>query len=163
VISTRRLIAKLHSRIQKGTRKNFFVQTLEMDRKLVSRLKPRVTLAKKIADADLAKEKGIKEDEWMRSAADDLGVEFDAEELEKAGDWGGRGGGRKQKQKEDRAMTKAELNALRAELRHLLSKRINAGVSERYIANGQVDIDELLKGTRSEFLGKVEGLDFEPL
>ncbi|KAI2621331.1 DEAD/DEAH box helicase [Xylaria nigripes] len=162
VVPTRRLIAKIHSE-RKVSRKNMFVQTLDMDRKLVSRLKPRLTLAKKIADAALAKEKGNKDDEWMRNAAEELGVEYDSDELEQAGNWGGRGGGRKKKQQEAKAMTKAELGGMRAELRDLLSRRVNTGVSEKYIANGLVDIDELLKGANGDFLGKVEGLDISVL
>ncbi|OTA62331.1 ATP-dependent RNA helicase MAK5 [Hypoxylon sp. EC38] len=158
VTPTRRLIAKVHSISGRGP-KNFFVQTLDMDHKLVNRLKPRVTLAKKIADAGLAKEKGNKEDDWMRNAAEELGVEYDSDELQQVGKWGGRGGGRKEKQNQARAMTKAELAALRAELRELLSKRVNAGVSEKYIATGMVDMDELLRGAKGEFLGRVEGLD----
>ncbi|KAI0026015.1 ATP-dependent RNA helicase MAK5 [Xylariomycetidae sp. FL0641] len=163
VVPTRRLIAKVHSQNKSTGRKNFFVQTLDMDRKLVGRLKPRVTLAKKIADAGLAKEKGSKEDDWMRNAAEELGVEYDSDELQKAGKWGGRGGGRKDKQKEARSISKAELGAMRAELRDLLSKRINAGVSEKYIATGMVDMDELLRGAKGEFLGRVEGLDIASL
>ncbi|KAI2601764.1 DEAD-domain-containing protein [Hypoxylon sp. NC1633] len=162
VTPTRRLIAKVHSSNPRG-KKDFFVQTLDMDRKLVNRLKPRVTLAKKIADAGLAKEKGNKEDDWMRNAAEELGVEYDSDEIQQVGKWGGRGGGRKEKQKEARAMTKAELGAMRAELRELLSKRVNAGVSEKYIATGLVDMDELLRGAKGEFLGKVDGLDIETL
>ncbi|KAI1338913.1 ATP-dependent RNA helicase MAK5 [Xylariaceae sp. FL0016] len=162
VVPTRRLIAKVHAQNKKSS-KNFFVQTLDMDRKLVGRLKPRITLAKKIADAVLAKEKGNKEDDWMRNAAEELGVEYDSDELQKTGKWGGRGAGRKEKQDEARATSKAELGALRAELRDLLSRRINAGVSERYIATGLVDIDELLRGAKGEFLGKVQGLDIDTL
>ncbi|KAI1141331.1 DEAD-domain-containing protein [Hypoxylon sp. FL0543] len=163
VTPTRRLIAKVHSSSDRGSRKNFFVQTLDMDRKLVNRLKPRVTLAKKIADAGLAKEKGNKEDDWMRNAAEELGVEYDSDEMQQVGKWGGRGGGRKEKQDQARAMTKAELGALRAELRELLSKRVNAGVSEKYIATGMVDMDELLRGAKGDFLGRVEGLAIETL
>ncbi|KAI1435455.1 DEAD/DEAH box helicase [Xylaria sp. CBS 124048] len=162
VIPTRRLIAKVHSE-RKTSRKSLFVQTLDMDRKLVSRLKPRLTLAKTIADAGLAKEKGNKDDEWMRNAAEELGVEYDSDDLELAGNWGGRGGGRKKKQKEAQEMTKAELGAMRAELRDLLSRRVNTGVSEKYIANGLVDVDELLRGANGDFLGKVEGLDISVL
>ncbi|KAI0594751.1 ATP-dependent RNA helicase MAK5 [Biscogniauxia sp. FL1348] len=162
VVPTRRLIAKVHSERKKSS-KNFFVQTLDMDRKLVGRLKPRITLAKKIADAGLAKEKGNKEDDWMRNAAEELGVEYDSDELQKAGKWGGRGGGRKQKQEEARAITKAEMGAMRAELRDLLSKRINTGVSEKYIATGLVDMDELLRGAKGDFLGRVDGLDIASL
>ncbi|KAI0129746.1 ATP-dependent RNA helicase MAK5 [Xylariales sp. AK1849] len=162
VIPTRRLIAKVHSE-RKGSGKNFFVQTLDMDRKLASRLKPRLTLAKKIADAGLAKEKGSKDDDWVRNAAEELGVDYDSDEMEQVGKWGGRGRGRKEKQKEARDLTKAELGAMRAELRALLSKRINSGVSEKYIATGMVDMDELLRGVKGEFLGRVEGLDVESL
>ncbi|KAI0386503.1 DEAD-domain-containing protein [Hypomontagnella monticulosa] len=163
VVPTRRLISKVHSSNDKKSKKNFFVQTLDMDRKLVNRLKPRVTLAKKIADAGLAKEKGNKEDDWMRNAAEELGVEYNSDEMQQVGTWGGRGGGRKEKQNQARAMTKAELGAMRAELRELLSKRVNAGVSEKYIATGMVDMDELLRGAKGDFLGKVDGLDIETL
>jgi ATP-dependent RNA helicase DDX24/MAK5 len=161
VVPTRRLIAKVHS--DKGMGKNHFVQTVDMDRKLAGRLKPRVTLAKKIADSTLAKEKGSKEDSWMRNAAEELGVEYDSEELEKAGKWGGRGGGRKKKQDEARSLTKAELGAMKGELKALLAQRVNTGVSEKYITSGLVDIDELLKGATGDFLGKVDGLDISSL
>lgn len=163
VTPTRRLIAKVHSISGKGSKKNFFVQTLNMDHKLVNRLKPRVSLAKKIADAGLAKEKGNKEDDWMRNAAEELGVEYDSDEMQQVGKWAGRGGGRKEKQKEAREMTKAELGALRAQLKELLSKRVNAGVSEKYIATGMVDMDDLLRNAKGDFLGRVDGLDIETL
>ncbi|ETS78332.1 ATP-dependent RNA helicase MAK5 [Pestalotiopsis fici W106-1] len=161
VVPTRRLIAKVHS--DKGMGKNHFVQTVDMDRKLAGRLKQRVTLAKKIADSTLAKEKGSKEDDWMRNAAEELGVDYDSEELEKAGKWGGRGGGRKKKQDEARSLTKAELGAMKGELKALLAQRVNTGVSEKYITSGLVDIDELLKGAKGDFLGKVDGLDISSL
>ncbi|KAK7995140.1 hypothetical protein PG990_013913 [Apiospora arundinis] len=164
VISTRRLIAKVHAEGKgSGAGKNFFVQTLDVDRRLASRLKPRLTLAKKIADASQAKEKGSKEDDWMRKAAEELGVEYDSDELEKAGKWGGRGSVRKEKQKEARNLTKGEMGAMKAELKELMSQRINTGVSTKYIATGLVDIDELLKGAKGDFLGKVDGLDIQSL
>ncbi|KAK8029734.1 hypothetical protein PG993_011025 [Apiospora rasikravindrae] len=160
VISTRRLIAKVHAEGKgSGAGKNFFVQTMDVDRKLASRLKPRLTLAKKIADASQAKEKGSKEDDWMRKAAEELGVEYDSDELEKAGKWGGRGSVRKEKQKEGKNMSKQEMGALKAELRELMSQRINTGVSTKYIATGMLDMDELLKGAKGDFLGKIDGLD----
>lgn len=161
VVSTRRLIAKVHAS-SKGTKKtNFFVQTIDIDRRLVNRLKERVTLAKKIADTQLAKEKGSKEDDWMKNAAEELGVEYDSEDIEQVGKWGGRGSGRKAKQDEARGLSKADVGALRAQLRDLLSKRVNTGVSERYIADGTVDMDELLRGAKGDFLGKVDGLELE--
>lgn len=169
VVPTRRLVAKVHATAQakskqsgqKSDKDGFFVRTIDIDRKLVSRLKERVVLAKKIADATLAKERGNKDENWMKAAAEELGVDYDSEELENAGKWGGRGSGRKRKEKENRELTKAELGALKAELRELLSRRVNAGVSERYITGSGVDMDELLKGVEGQFLGKVDGLDID--
>lgn len=125
-----------------------FLRTIELDRKVVARLKPRVTLAKTIADNLLAKEK--KGDEKMRAMAEELGVDYDSEEFEKAG----KGSMRKKKEREAKEMTKGELGALKAELRELLSHRVNVGVSERYLTG--VDINELLKG--GDWLGKVDGI-----
>ncbi|KAL1871640.1 ATP-dependent RNA helicase [Diaporthe australafricana] len=167
VVSTRRLVAKVHATARPGSglsrKSDFFIRTLDVDRRLVNRLKERLTLAKRIADTQLAKEKGSKEDDWMRNAAEELGVEYDSEDLEQMGKWGGRGSGRKIKQDEARAMSKAEVGVLRAQLRQLLSKRVNAGVSEKYIAGGGgVDMDELLKeGVKGNFLGNVGGLELD--
>jgi ATP-dependent RNA helicase DDX24/MAK5 len=172
VTPTRRLVAKVHAaattRAAKagatdddGKSATFFIRTIDIDRRVVSRLRERVVLAKKIADSSLAKERGSKEENWMKSAAEELGVEYDSEELEKASKWAGRGSGRKKKEKEARQLTKAEAGALRAELKMLLSKRVNQGVSERYITSGGVDIDELLKGEKGEFLGKVDGFGLD--
>ncbi len=144
---------------EQAKKKKYLIRTVDLDRKLVNRLKPRVELAKKISDAVQAKEKGSKDDDWVKKAAEELGVDYDSEDLEK--NWGGRGSQRKKKQQEARGITKAEMGAMRAQLRELLSKRVNAGVSERYITGGKMDIDELLRGTKGDFLGKVDGLGMD--
>ncbi|KAF3761451.1 DEAD-domain-containing protein [Cryphonectria parasitica EP155] len=164
VVPTRRLIAKVHAsaKLPSGAKKtDFFVQTIDLDRRLVNRLKERLTLAKKIADTQLAKEKGSKEDDWMKNAAEELGVDYDSDDMEQMGKWGGRGSGRKAKQDEARGLSKAEVGVLRAQLKQLLSKRVNTGVSEKYIADGTVDMDELLRGAKGDFLGKVDGLELD--
>lgn len=157
----RRLIAKVHARKASehdSDRKKFFMRTLDLDTRVVSRLKPRVILSKKISDATLAKEKKGHEDNWLKTAAEDLGVDYDSEEFA-AGEASkkGRGQGRKKKEKEARSLTKGELGALRGELKGLLGQRVNVGVSERYLTAGGVDVDELLNGGRGEFLGRVDG------
>lgn len=159
VQGVRRLVAKVHTRnaIKSGLQiegKNFFIRTLDLDRRIISRLKPRVALSKKIADAGLAKEKKGHEDNWLKTAAEDLGVEYDSEEFA-AGVGGkkGRGTGRMKREKESRALSKAELGGLRAELREELGKRVNVGVSERYLTAGGVDVEELLNGRERNFLG----------
>lgn len=160
----RRLIAKVHARnasAHDSDSKKFFMQTLDLDIRVVSRLKPRVVLSKKISDAALAKEKKGHEDNWLKTAAEDLGVDYDSEEFA-AGEASkkGRGQGRKKKEKEARGLTKGELGALKGELKGLLGQRVNVGVSERYLTAGGVDVEELLNGERGEFLGRVDsGLD----
>ncbi len=166
VAGVRRLVAKVHAGAggsDEGKRQGFFIRTLDLDRRLVSRLKPRLTLAKRIADAGMAKEKGHKEDSFLKAAAEELGVEYDSSADEGKGKRG-RGAGRKKKEKESRALSKSEVQGLKAELKALLSKRVNVGVSERYLTSGGVDVDELLARQQgdaaggTEFLGRVGGL-----
>lgn len=153
VIPTRRLAGKVHA---EASRKHV-IQTLPVDRKVAARLKPRADLAKKLADAALAKEKARGDDSFMRSAAEDLGVEYDSDELEGKSLGYGRGGGRKKKEKAAGEMTKAEMGAMRAQLRAELAQRVNLGVSERYITGGRVDVAALLRereaGQAGVFLG----------
>lgn len=150
VLPMRRLAGKVHAqRAAAAGKKQRMIESLPIDRKIAPRLRRRLDLAKKITDAALAKEKAHSNDAWLRNAADELGVEYDSEEFEatEASGWGGgsRGGGRRRKEKEARALTKAEMGALKAQLRHELSQRVNLGVSERYITGGRVDVAQLLK------------------
>jgi len=161
VQGVRRLVAKVHARNANAdfdNGKKFFMRTIELDTRVVSRSKPRVVLSKKISDAALAKEKHRHEDNWLKTAAEDLGVEYDSEEFAAGeGSKKGRGQGRKKKETEARGLTKGEVGALRGELKGLLEQRVNVGVSERYLTAGGINVDELLNGTRGEFLGKVDG------
>lgn len=159
VLGVRRLVAKVHARNNdEEDGKKYFMRTIELDRRIVARLKPRVTLSKRISDASLAKEKQSHNENWLRTAAEDLGVNYDSDDFDSlAGGQKGRGQGRKKAEKEARALSKGELGALRAELRQMLNQRVNVGVSERYLTAGGVDIDELLSGVKgNEFLGRVD-------
>jgi ATP-dependent RNA helicase DDX24/MAK5 len=160
VQGVRRLIAKVHAQSGEANEKRA-IRTLDLDRRIVSRLRPRAALAKKIADVSLAKEKGNVTDQLFAQAAEDLGVEYDSEEFEGTGGGRqGRGNKRKAREREDRQVSKAELGAWRAELKSLLSQRVNTGVSVRYVTGGgRVDVDALLRGEGGEFLGHVRPLD----
>ncbi|KAK4042346.1 P-loop containing nucleoside triphosphate hydrolase protein [Parachaetomium inaequale] len=161
-VPTQRLIAKVHAAAAVNTSRSKLasagvgVHTIDIDRRLVSHLRPRVVLSKKITETSIAKERGAREDDWMKNAAEELGVEYDADELEAAGSWKGRGSGKKAREKEARAVGKSEVKQWRWELKELLGRRVNTGVSEKYL--GGVDVDGLLRGARGEFLGQVEGL-----
>lgn len=167
----RRLVAQVHAKheSQGKRRKGNVLEALSLDRQLISRLRPRATLAKHIADAEMAKEKARGEDRVLAEAADDLGVEYDSEgDLDgskKLSGKSGRGKKRKEQEKEAAAMTKAEMKSKRAELRELLAERVNTGVSARYLTSGSVDIEQLLKerasGGHSAFLGELPSLGFE--
>ncbi|CZT45846.1 probable ATP-dependent RNA helicase mak5 [Rhynchosporium secalis] len=165
VVGMRRLVAKVHAQnavAGGGNKSKYYMRSLDIDRKVVSRLKPRVTLAKKIADSALAKERKGHDDEWVRTAAEELGVDYDSEDFEAVGGGRkGRGTGRKLRDKEMRALTKGDLGALRGELKGLLAQRVNVGVSERYLTAGTVDINELLKGAQGNFLGQVDGIGMD--
>ncbi|KIW49426.1 hypothetical protein PV05_11106 [Exophiala xenobiotica] len=123
-------------------------EVAEIDGRLTKRLVDRVSLAHRITDATLAKEKTNSKDEWLRSAAEELGVDYDSDEFESQGQRGqrGRGGGNAKKEKEKAAVRKDQISRWRTELQSLLDKRINLGVSERYLAGGRVDVDALLDG-----------------
>ncbi|KAK3678527.1 ATP-dependent RNA helicase [Recurvomyces mirabilis] len=171
----RRLVAKVHARsaanhdqeASDAAKQGYYIRTIDIDRRIVSRLRPRATLAKQIADMTIAKEKQHKQEDFFRNAAEELGMEYDSEELEKQ-DSGkrGRGSKRKSKEREAREVTKAEAASMRAELKALLQQRVNVGVSEKYLTSGGIDIEELLrqqdKGNAStDFLGKTGGLGME--
>jgi len=167
VAGVRRLVAKVHARsgneeAPQSKKTAFFIRTLDLDRRIVSRLKPRAQLSKKLADTVIAKEKKHSEDDVMRQAAEDLGIDYDSEAFEKeAKGRKGRGTGRKKKEKEASEMTKGEMQAIRAELKALLKQKINTGVSARYLTSGGIDVDALLAGEgNAQFLGNVDDLGF---
>jgi ATP-dependent RNA helicase DDX24/MAK5 len=148
----RRLISRLQ--VQEGTSKTKHkIQDLGLDRRLVGKLKMRVDVAKKIADVGLSKEKNRSDNNIFREAAEDLGVDYDSDELDTSKGKRGRGNMRRVKQKENKEVSNAQVAAWRAELKALLAHRVNAGVSEKYIAQGLVDVDALLRGEKSDFLG----------
>jgi ATP-dependent RNA helicase DDX24/MAK5 len=162
VAGVRRLVGKIHahssstSSISSSKKTRHHIPSLDLDRRVIARLKPRVTLAKTIADSELAKEKHSSEDSWLRAAAEDLGVDYDSDEFEAAeGTRKGRGTGKKRAAHEARSLSKVELRSLKAELKNLLGQRINTGVSERYLNSGLVDMDRLLAREGDTFLGLV--------
>ncbi|KAF2734425.1 DEAD-domain-containing protein, partial [Polyplosphaeria fusca] len=162
VAGVRRLAAKVHARSRKPAKDTHFMRTLDIDRRIVARLKPRATLAKKLADAVGAKEKQKSTDDVFKQAAEDLGIDLDEMQEEEAPGRRGRGSGRKKKEKEASATTKGEMQAMRGELKALLSQRINTGVSAKYLTSGGIDVDALVRGkAHPEFLGQVPGLGFE--
>lgn len=169
----RRLVAQVHGKMDalaEGSKKKRTLgalKSLDMDPRVIAALRPRAVLSKKIADAEGAKERGRKEDDWIKTAAEDLGVDEDeVANLLDNDDIGkrGRGKGRKDREVAARGLSKAEVGALKAELKGLLARRVNVGVSERYLtANAGLDVHELLRASAAGgvFLGSVGRLGLD--
>ena len=140
VAEVTRLISKIHS--------NYGLETWHIDRQLINRLRPRVDLSKKITDAVLARQKNGTQDGWLRTAADELGMDYDSEEFAAEGARNSRGtrDGKIKRRVEAGTISQAELALMKASLKDMLRKRVNLGVSERYLAGGKVDLDAMLDG-----------------
>ncbi|KIX92640.1 uncharacterized protein Z520_11669 [Fonsecaea multimorphosa CBS 102226] len=141
VAGVRRLIAEVHKSGEAP-------ETIQLEGRLMQSLEPHVSLAQKITEATQAKVKTASKEDWLRTAAEELGVDYDSEEFEHQGQRGkrGRGGARTKKEKDHAAISREQLSRWRAELDALLKKRINLGISERYLAGGRVDVEALLQG-----------------
>ncbi|KAL8860662.1 MAG: hypothetical protein Q9178_003015 [Gyalolechia marmorata] len=168
VQGTRRLVAKVYAQLDNDTVKDKGLQTLELNRHIVTRLKPRTSLAKKIADVDAKKRKDVHEENWWRNAAEELGydsADFTTESSNMSGKKGrGKGKGKEKKNgrgndDEQGTSTKADMAVWKSQLKGLLERRVNVGVSERYLSGGGIDVEALLEEGvgRGEFLGSVGG------
>lgn len=139
VMGVRRLVGKVHEGEATKSTARYAMKSFGCDRTLVDRLKKRADLAKKIADSQVEKVKKSKEDDWLKNAASELGVEYDSEEFNtlKVGKKGQRG-----KQKRERAANapKADIGLWKAQLRELLKQKVNSGFSEKYLTSGAVNI-----------------------
>lgn len=140
VAGVTRLVGKVHA--------EYRLNSIEADRTIVSRLRPRLELSQKLTDATLTKEKAGTREDWLRTAAEELGVDYDSDEFaaEGARTSRGRGAGNRKKQSSPGVVSKMEIANMREQLNSLLSQKVNLGVSSRYLAGGNVDIDAILDG-----------------
>jgi len=139
----RRLVHKVHHSESAKSTGRYMMKSFDVDRKLVTRLKPRATLAKKISDSGVEKQKKNKEDDWLKTAANELGVEYDSEEFAntKVGKKGVRG---KAKREKAVGVDKATVDEWRRELKGLLKQKVNSGFSVRYLTSGLVNIAQTM-------------------
>jgi len=143
-------VTKLIVKIHEGHHK---MEPLKADRETAARLRPRLSLAQKITDATLSREQAATKENWLRNAAEELGVDYDSDEFaaETArGSRGKKGPAEKKSSRGDAAASKATIAGWKAQLRELLARRVNLGVSEKYIAAGRVDVNALLDGERDD-------------
>ncbi|CUM56379.1 unnamed protein product [Debaryomyces tyrocola] len=154
----RKLVA---NNTKKRTRLNAHndVKLLPLEMDLVSQIKPRVTLASKLADAERSSSSTRKEDNWVHEAAEELGIDnlsdidnFEDDFIK-----------RQRKRKENKALTKDESRSLRLELNDLLSKQIRKNSRRSYLTSGLQNLaHQMVTGnTHKDVLGhaSVNALD----
>ncbi|KAF3925459.1 hypothetical protein ABW21_db0207049 [Orbilia brochopaga] len=137
-MNVRRLVGKVHE--DRGSKNHAEIKAIYVDRSLVVTLKTRIELAQKIVGSTLAKESQRKEDDWLKAAAEDLGVDYESDEFAEATEKGRRGA---KKRKDARSVGKDEMAALKARLRDELSKKVGRG-SRLYITSGADNLAQRL-------------------
>ncbi|KAK6361499.1 ATP-dependent RNA helicase [Orbilia blumenaviensis] len=134
----RRLVSKVHE--DRGSKNHSGIKSIFVDRSLVTTLRARIELAQKISGSTLAKESQRKEDDWLKAAAEDLGVDYESDEFAELSEKGRRGA---KKRQEARSVGKDEMAALRARLREELSKKVGKG-SRLYLTSGVENLAQRL-------------------
>ncbi|KAJ6261187.1 ATP-dependent RNA helicase MAK5 [Drechslerella dactyloides] len=155
----RRLVSQVHE--DRGSRNHAGIKSISVDRSLVVTLKTRIELAQKIVGSTLAKESHRKEDDWLKAAAEELGVDYDSDEFAEAAEKGRRGA---KKKKEARSVGKNELAALKAQLREELTRKVGRG-SRKYLTGGLGNLaQQLVDGKQHDvFFGEEGGWGLDQL
>ncbi|KAK6465093.1 P-loop containing nucleoside triphosphate hydrolase protein [Scheffersomyces coipomensis] len=135
------------------------VKLLPIEPDLVDQLKPRVSIASKLADSDISATSTRKEDSWIKQAAAELGVE-DLGDLDEFEDDIIK---KQRKRKEGKLLSKNEVLGLRFELKELLANQIRTNPRRSYLTSGLENLAHqmVVGNTHKEVLGhkKVNALD----
>ncbi|KAF8427477.1 P-loop containing nucleoside triphosphate hydrolase protein [Tirmania nivea] len=149
-VAMARLVRKIHANINTAV-KGGQLTSIDVDRNIIPKIRKRVDLAKKISDAHIVKQKISKEEDWLRSAAEDLGVDISDSEIAKISGRDKKGDRSKNKgrSKGGRGEDKEEIERWKWELKGELGKKVNLGFSMRYLTSGVGGVnlaDHLLRG-----------------
>lgn len=146
------------SDVRKGRKWQKDVDLLPVEPDIVSQLRERSVLASELADDELATKSLSKDDNWLKKAAEDLGVDFDSEEDNKDVYLA-----RNKTKKINKTLGKQEARNMRHELNELLSKPLRKDLRRSYLTGGLVNLaDSLVKNKgHHNIIGhdKVDALD----
>lgn len=150
--SVTKLIAKVHSQARTARDASKFIDRMYLPIDLLRQVQHRVEVSQKLVASNQSTDKVKSEDNWLRTAAEELGVDYDSEEYENAGKQGrrGRGGGKERKQKKaaEQENRQSKVAQWKAQLREDLQKRLDfgdgVGKTMKYLAGGAFDVDQLL-------------------
>lgn len=140
----------------------------DVDYDVVSRIRDRVTIAKKLTDSKTESTYKGKDSSWMKEAAEDLGIDLDSDfemsdddtsKKSKPKGWIPLKGKKKDAEK---ILSKAEAQNLRLHLKDLLQKPV-MNISGKYLTNGKINLAHMVVSGQSHeaVLGhsKVSALD----
>ena len=149
-----KLIARIHGIDAVASKKasQAVVDRIYLPNDLLRQVQKRVELAQNLINLTQSKEKTNSEENWLRNAAEDLGVDYDSDEFEDASRHGrrGRGGEKERRQKKVAKDENGRQRAAqwKAQLREELTGRLDFGDSvfrrTKYLAGGAFDVDRLL-------------------
>lgn len=117
------------------------VQRLPIESDIVAQLKERVQLAGELADNEVSTKSLSKETNWMKQAAEDLGVDdlsdMEEDQILK----------RNRTKKENKQLTKNEVSKKRFELKNLLQQNVKKDLRRSYLTGGLQNLaDFIIKG-----------------
>ena len=139
----RRLLAS-KEQISKSTKNKKWQQTvplLPIEIDILQQLRERSSLANDIAEHELASRSLRKDSNWLKQAADELGIDMDSDEEDKDIILA-----KNKNKKMNKTLDKNELKSMKAELTHLLKIPIRKDMRRSYLTGGLVNLaDSLVK------------------
>ncbi|OLL25598.1 ATP-dependent RNA helicase mak5 [Neolecta irregularis DAH-3] len=116
-------LAKMMGKLDRKLRD---VRTFPVDRSIINKIKRRVELAKKLSDETLSQNRQSSKNNFLKEAAEDLGINLKELDPMKKG------------------ASKSEIGRYKAELAGLLTVSITPDLSLKYLTSGSVNLGEIL-------------------
>ena len=107
------------------------VPLLPIETDIVSQLRERTRLASELADHEMASSSLRKDDNWMKQAADDLGIDIDSDDEDKDSILH-----RSKTKKINKTMGKDDVKYTRAKLNELLRQNLRTDMRKKYLTGG---------------------------
>lgn len=139
----RRILSSKSEKASYGVKKKWqqTVPLLPIEMDIVQQLRQRSDLASELADHEIASKSLRKDDNWLRNAADELGIDIDSDDEEKDIILA-----KNKNKKLNKVVDKNEAKSMRAELNSLLKMPIRKDLRRSYLTGGLVNLaDSLVK------------------
>lgn len=117
------------------------VPLLPIEYGIISQLRDRSEIASKLADHEIATHSLNRDENWLKKAAEDLGIDVDSDDEQRDVHLA-----KNKKKKQGKTMDKAEVKYAKAELNELLATPLRKDMRKKYLTGGLVNLaDSLVK------------------